>query len=153
LQPADAEGVRGQPRAAVLLEDVESFFAFAEAVEHGCDGADIERVRSQPHQVAGNAVQLGEDDAHHLRSGRRLDVQQLLHRQAVAQTIGHGRHVVHAVDVRIELRVGAVLGDLLHAAVQIADDAIRPQNLLAVQLQDDAQHSVGRGVLRPHVED
>ena len=62
-QAADAEGVRGQPRAAVLLEDLERLFALAQAVEHRRDGADIERVRAQPQQVAGDAVQLRENDA------------------------------------------------------------------------------------------
>ena len=152
-QAADAEGVRGEPRAAVLLENLERFFALAQAVEHRRDGADIERVRAQPQQVAGDAVQLREDHADALRARRRFHVQQLLHRQAVAQSVGDRRHVVHAVHVGIELRVGAVLGDLLHAAVQVADDALGPQDLLAVQLEDDAQHPVRGGVLRAHVED
>ena len=152
MQAADAEGVGGEPRAAVLLEDLERLFALAEAVEHRRDGADIERVRAQPQQVAGDAVQLGEDHAHRLRARRRFDVQQLLHRQAVAQAVGDGRHVVHAVHVGVELRVGAVLGDLFHAAVQVADDAIGAQNLFAIQLEDDAQHAVRGRVLRAHVE-
>jgi len=49
-------------------------------------------------------------------------------------------------------RVGAVFGDLLHAAVQIADDALGSQYLLAIQLENHPQHPVGGGVLRAHVE-
>ena len=152
-QAADAEGVRGEARAAVFLENLERLFALAEAVEHRRDGADIERVRAQPQQVAGDAVQLREDDADGLRARRRFHVQQLLDRQAVAQAVGDRRHVVHAVHVGIELRVGAVLGDLLHAAMQVADDALGAQHLLAVELEDDAQHAVRGRVLRAHVED
>ena len=152
-QPADAEGVRGEARAAVLFENLERLFALAQAVEHRRDGADVERMRAQPQQVAGDAVQLREDDAHRLRARRRFHVQQLLHRQAVAQAVGDRGHVVHAVDVGVELRVGAVLGDLFHAAVQVADDAFGAQDLLAIQLEDDAQHAVRGRVLRTHVED
>jgi hypothetical protein len=36
--------------------------------------------------------------------------------------------------------------------MQIADDALGSQNLLAIEFEDDAQHSVGGGVLRAHVE-
>ena len=36
--------------------------------------------------------------------------------------------------------------------MQVADDALGAQHLLAVELQDDAQHPVRRRVLRPHVE-
>jgi hypothetical protein len=152
-QPADAEGVGGETRAAVFFEDFEGLLAFAEAIEHRRDGADIERVRTQPEQVAGDAVQLGEDDAHGLGARRGFHIEQLLHRQAVAQPVGDGGHVIHAVHVGVELRIRAVFGDLLHAAVQVADDAIRPQDFFAIQLEDDSQHSVRGGVLRSHVED
>ena len=45
---ADAERVRRQARATVLLEDLQDLFAIAEAVEQRRDRADIERVRAQP---------------------------------------------------------------------------------------------------------
>ena len=50
------------------------------------------------------------------------------------------------------MRVHAVLGDLLHAAVQIADVAIEIDNGLAVELENHAQHTVRRRVLRAHVQ-
>ena len=37
--------------------------------------------------------------------------------------------------------------------MQVADDAFGPQDLLAVQFEDYAQHPVRRWVLRAHVED
>ena len=102
--------------------------------------------------MAGNPVQLREDHPDRLRPGRRLDVQQLLHGQAIAQTVGDRSHIVHPVHIRIELRVRPVFGNLLHAAVQITDDAFGPQDLLPVQLEDHAQHPVSGGMLRAHVE-
>ena len=76
-----------------------------------------------------------------------------LDRQAVAQAVGDRGHVIHAVHVRRELLIGAVFADLLHAAMQIADDALGAVDLLAVQLQDHAQHAVSGRVLRTHVDD
>src|ERR1035438_4778718 len=61
LQTADAEGMGGEPRAAILLENLQRLFPLAEAVKHRRDGADIERVGAQPQQVAGDPVQFGED--------------------------------------------------------------------------------------------
>ena len=84
---------------------------------------------------------------------RSFHVQQLLDRFAVAQAVRDRRHVVHAIHVGIEHGVGAVLGDLLHAAMQVADHAFGAQNFFAVQLQDDAQHAVRGRVLRAHVDD
>src|SRR6185437_11401889 len=40
----------------------------------------------------------------------------------------------------------------LHPAVEIADDALGAAHLFAVELEDDALHAVGGGVLRPHVK-
>src|SRR5208282_2397357 len=60
---ADAEGVRGKAGATILLEDSQDFFSIAEAVEQRRDGADIERVCSQPNLVTGDAAQFREDDA------------------------------------------------------------------------------------------
>ena len=152
-QPADAEGVGGEPRAAVLLENLERFFALAQAIENRRNGADIEGVRAQPQQMAGDAVQLGEDHAHRLRPRRRFDVEQLLDRQAVAQAVGDRGHVIHAVHIGGELLIGAVFADLLHPAVQVADDALGAVDFLAVELQDHAQHAVGGRMLRTHVDD
>ncbi len=63
LAAADAEGMGGQARAAILLEDLQDLFAVAEAVEQRRQRADIQRVRAQPNLVAGQPVQLGQNDA------------------------------------------------------------------------------------------
>ena len=45
-----------------------------------------------------------------------------------------------------------MLGDLLYAAVQVADDALGVHYPLAVQLELHAEHPVGRRVLRAHIQ-
>ena len=51
------------------------------------------------------------------------------------------------------LDVGQLLARLLHAGVQVPDDGLGAQHRLAVELEHEAQHAVGRGVLRAHVDD
>ena len=153
LAAADAKGMRGQARAAVLFENLEDLFAIAEGVEERRHRSDIERVRAQPKLVAGDAIQFGQDHANIFRARRRFHIHQLLDRFAVAEAIRHGSDVIHAIDVGIEHRVGAVLGDFFHAAVQVSDDALGAQNLFAVKLQDDAQHAMRSRMLRAHVDD
>ncbi len=124
LQTADAEGMGGEARAAIFLEDLEDLLALAQAVEDGRDGADIEGVGAEPKEVAGDAVQFGEDDADCLSAGGRFDVEKLFDREAVAQAVGNGGDVIHAVDIGGELLIGAVFADLFDAAVEVADDAL-----------------------------
>ena len=153
LQAADAERVRGEPRAAILLKDFQDLFPLAQAVKQRRQRADVERMRPQPEQVAGDALQFGEDRSNHARPQRRFRAQQFFDRLAIAQAVRNRRDVVHAVHVRRELLIAAVLGDFLDAAVQVADHAFRADDFFAVQAQFHAQHAVRGRVLRPHVED
>ena len=50
------------------------------------------------------------------------------------------------------MRVHAVLGDLLHAAMEITDIAIEIDDGFAIEPEDHAQHAVRRRVLRAHVQ-
>ena len=122
------------------------------AVKKRRQRADIQRVRPQPQQVAGDPLQLRQNRAHHTRARRRFGAQQFFHRLAVAQPVRNRRHVIHAVHVRRKLLVAAMLRDFLHAAMQVADDALRPDHALAIQFQLHAQHAVRRRMLRPHVQ-
>jgi DNA-directed RNA polymerase I and III subunit RPAC1 len=83
---------------------------------------------------------------------RDVDVEQLLDGQREALLVGHHADVVEAVKVRQRLQVGAVLDQLLGAAVQQPDVRVRPDDLLAVELEDQAQHAVRGRVLRPKVD-
>jgi len=39
------------------------------------------------------------------------------------------------------------------AAVAVADDRVRLQDVFPVQLEEEPEHTMGAGVLRPHVEE
>ena len=110
-------------------------------------------MRAQPKLVAGHAIQLRENDANVLRPGGRFHAQQLFDRFAISQRVGDRRHIIHAVHIRIEHRVRAVLGNLLDPAMQVTNHAFEAHHLLAIQPQNDAQHAMGRGMLRPHIDD
>ena len=96
-QPADAEIAGHHALAAEHFEDAQNVFALAEAVEEYAHRADIQRVRSQPDQVAVETRKLGEHHPHPLRVRGNLQPEQFLHRQAVAQVIGERRQVIHAI--------------------------------------------------------
>src|SRR3546814_15267352 len=49
------------------------------------------------------------------------------------------------------LQIGLVLDELLGAAMQEADMRIEPIDHLAVHFHDQAQHAMGRGMLRPEI--
>jgi hypothetical protein len=112
-----------------------------------------EAVRAERQQVRRDPVELRHDDADVLRPRRDLDREQLLDRQAERQVVAHRREVVHPVRVRDELLVPEVLADLLGAAVEVAHDGRHLAHHLAVGADHEAQHAVGGGVLRPHVEE
>ena len=123
LQAADAEGVSGEPRAAIFLENFQNFFALAEAIKNWRQRADIKRMGAEPEQVAGDSLQLRQDRADHARPRRGFHAHQFFNRFAVAQAIRNRCDVIHAVHVGRELLVAAMLGDFFDAAVQVADDA------------------------------
>ena len=108
---------------------------------------------SQPHQVAGEARQLGEHHAHPLRHGRDLQTEQPLDRQRVTEIVGEVGQIVHAVRQRDHLLVGLFLALLLDAGVQEADVGLGLHDDLAVQFQQEAEDPVRGRVLRAHVED
>ena len=154
-QPAEAEVVEHHARAADLLEEVEDVLAVAEHVEdHG--GAERRQVGGEGADgdlVAGDAVELGHDDADELRAPRRADAGELLDGHHVAPLAVHAGHVLGAVDDGDVLVVRALLGELLFAAVQVADDGDDVLDELPVERDDQAQHAVRAGMLRPHVDD
>ena len=102
--------------------------------------------------MRGDAVEFSEQDADDLSARGSFDIDQLFYSKAVAKTIRHGGHVIHAIHVRRELGVGAVFADLFDATMEVADHAFDGFDAFAVELQHKTQHTVGRGMLRPHVE-
>jgi hypothetical protein len=100
--------------------------------------AEIERGRSEPDEVRADPRQLATDDADDLASWRNLDAEEPFDREGETHVRRQRAQVVHPVGVGNELQVRAVLGDLLHAAMEVAE--IRPagDDRLAVELEDDA---------------
>ena len=115
---ADAEVRRHHALAADRLEQTQHVFALAEAIQEHGHRADVHGVRAQPDQVRVDARQLVQQHAHPLRARRNLQPQQLLHRQAVRQVVGHGAEIIDAVGQRHDLLVELGFAGLLDAGVQ-----------------------------------
>ena len=138
-------------RARDRLVHVEHVLALAEGVQEYRHGADVERVRAQPHQVVQDARDLVEHRADVLGADGWLDAEQLLDRHHVGVLVAHHRHVIEPVHVTDRLVVWFGLGQLFGGAVQQADVRIGAFDHLAVHLQHQAQHAVRRRVLRAEV--
>ncbi len=152
-QAADAEITRHHPLAGDKLENIQKFFALAETVEEHGHRAQIQRVRSEPDQMRSDARQFRQQNAGIFRARRRLDLEQLFHREAVAQIIGERREVIQPVGDRDGLRIGQRFAAFFDSGVQVADFGPRFDDRLAIQFEHHAQNAVRRRVLRPHVED
>ena len=135
------------------LAQVEGLLALAVGVEEQRDGAELQAAGAQPDQVARDAVELGHDHAQVLGAVGDLELQQALHRHRVGVDVEERGQVVHPRDERDALPVGLVLALLLDAGVQVADHRVQVADDLAVELGDQAQHAVGRGVLGAEVDD
>ena len=92
-------------------------------------------------------------DADDLRAVRHLDARQLLDGQHVGQVVHHAAQVVDAVGVGDVGVPRLPLAHLLGAAVVVADVRHGVDDVLAVELEDDAQDAVRPGMLRPQVEE
>jgi hypothetical protein len=119
---ADLDVARVHALAGGHLEQVEDLLAVAEAVPEHRDRAEVERARPEPHEVGHDAVELEVDHAQVLRARRDLEVEQRLDRPAERHRVEVVREVVHPLDDRDDLPVGLVLGGLLDAGVDVADD-------------------------------
>jgi hypothetical protein len=60
----------------------------------------------------------------------------------------HRRDIVEPVEIGDRLQIGLGLDQLLGAAVQQADMRIAALDHLAVEFHDEAEHTMGRRVLR-----
>src|SRR6266536_3085051 len=103
--------------------------------------------------MARDPLHLARHDPDDLSPGRHLDPQQPLHRQAVGKLLEEVREVVGPGDERDALLPGSVFAVLLDAGVEVSDHRAAGDDPLSVELEDQAEHPVGGGVLRPHVDD
>jgi hypothetical protein len=99
-----------------------------------------------------DAVQLAEERAHPRRLLRHLEREQLLdgeHEDELRVLIAD---VVDALRVGHALPPRLVLHRLLEAGVQVADHGVEADDLLAVEVDDQAEHAVRRRVVRAEVD-
>ena len=152
---ADTDVVVVHPKAGDLLEEAQHLLALAPAVDDHRHGTKVEAVGRQVQQVAADPVQLRHQhpDPHGALWDRVVDAEQLLDGHGEDELVVERAGVVHASDVRAALQVRQLFALLLHPGVQVADDRLAAQDLLAFQLQHQPQHAVRRRVLRPHVDD
>ena len=152
-QAADAEIAGHHALAGDGLEDVQNLLALAEAIEENRHGAEVDGVRPQPHQVALDARQFGQQHANPLRPRRDFQVQQLFRGQAESQIVRKRREIIHAVGEGDALGVGLALEGFLEAGVQVADVVNGAHDGFALELQHQSQHAVRGGMLRAHAQD
>ena len=150
-QSADLEVARVHSKTGDELEEIEDAIALAEAVPEHRDCSELERGRPEPHEMRVDPVQLREQHAHPRRPGRDLDVEQLLDCENEDELVVLERHVVDARRIRDRLPPALLLHALLEAGVQVADDGGEPDDFLAVQIDDQPQHAVRGGMVRPEV--
>ena len=105
--------------------------------------------------MRGDAAQLHHEDADQggALGNVLFDAEELLDAEAVRGLLEEGSDVVHARAVCDALGPRAVLHVLLDAGVQVAGVDAGLADLLAVELEDQTQNAVGRGVNRTQVDD
>jgi hypothetical protein len=134
LQSANPERVCRQPGSTIVLKNFEDLFARSKGVKKRRDSSDIHGVSPQPQQVTRDPIQLRQNDSRRLCACRRLYADQLFNCQTITKAIRDSRNVIHAVDVRSEHHISAVLSDLLDAPVEVADDALDISHPLPIKL-------------------
>jgi hypothetical protein len=97
-------------------------------------------------------VQLGEAHPHPGRLLGHLELEQLLDREDEDELVVLEGEVVDPLGVRDRLPPGLGLHVLLEARVQVADDRLEADHVLAMQVDDQAQHPVRRRVVRAEVD-
>ena len=102
--------------------------------------------------MAQNAADLAEKDPEELGATWHFELEEPLDGEHEGVLLVHRRGVVEPVEVRNVLDVGARLDQLLRAAVEQPDVRVDALDDFAVELQHQAQHAVGGGVLRPEVD-
>ena len=145
---ADLDVARVHALAGGHLEQVEDLLALAEAVPEHRDRAEVERARPEPDEVAHDPVELEVDDAQVLRALGDLDVEQRLDGAAERHRVEVVGQVVHPLDDGDDLPVALVLGRLLDAGVDVADDRLEVAHDLALERDEQPQHAVRGRVVR-----
>ena len=149
---ADLEVARVHPLPGRHFEQVEDPVALAEAVPEHRDRAEVQRRRPQPDEVGVDPVELEEDRAQVLGPRRDLQPDEALDGAAVGLHLEEVGDVVHPLDEGDDLPVALVLAGLFDPGVDVADHRLEVAHDLAFEVDDQAQHPVRGGVVRPDVD-
>ena len=141
------------PRPAQHFEQVQDPFPAAERVhQRRAERAQLLHEEAHRDQVARDPLQLRRQRPQILSARRRLDPQQLFHRQAVRLVVDHGRRVIQAVRQGHHLYVVPFLGQLFGAPVQVAQHRLDLNDVLAVERYPYPEHAVRARMLRSNVD-
>ena len=99
-----------------------------------------------------DAADLAVEHADQLAADRHVDAEQPLDGQREGMLLVHRRDIVEPVEIGHRLQIGLRLDQLFGAAMQQADMRIDALDDLAVELEHQAQHAVGRRMLRPEID-
>src|SRR5581483_2494887 len=154
LEATRADIAGHHAHAGNVFKDIQDHLAFAEAVEEDALRTQVERARPQPDEMASNALKLGENDTSifDLIADLIFDAQQFLNGQGIAQVIAERSQVIHAVGKHQRLVIRLGLGSLFDAGMQKADIRDSLDHRLALDSEDEAQHTMSAWVLWPHID-
>ena len=149
---ADAEVVVvDQPLAGGGFPEVVDHLPLAEDVEERGLGPHVCQEGSKPEQVVGDAVEFQHQHPDVARPLGHRDVRQFFRGVHHDRLVEHPRRIVHAAHVGHEHHVRAVLGDLLHAAMEVTDHRFAVDHVLTIEGDHEPQHPVHGGVVGPEV--
>ena len=144
--PADARVARGEAGSGQEFAEIIDLLALREGVEEDGDRPDVHGAGAEAEKVRRDPGKLTADHADRLAARGKFPSHQLLDGASVGDVVGERSQIVEPVRVGHELVVLHVLRDLLVPAVKVADLGLRLDDLLAVQIQDDAEDPVGGGM-------
>jgi hypothetical protein len=153
VDAADAEVVEQHPGPGQGRQHLHDLVALDEAVQDRRQAAQVQGQEAHEEGVAGDAEQLAREDADVLRPARHLHVHELLEREDRRPLLEERADVLERVHLVDDVVVVRVLADLLDAAVEVAQDRVHVHDLLARELQDEAQDAVRGRVVRADVEE
>src|SRR5262249_4776938 len=149
---ADPEIVRVHAGARGPLVENHELFALLKSPERRSQGADIQRLGGDVEEMGEQPADLAEQHPYQLAALRHRYLEQLFCREAECMLLIHWRDVVEPVEIGQRLQVVLILDELLRAAMEQPDMRVDALDHLAVELENETQHAVRGGMLRPEVD-
>ena len=143
-----------QACAACHFKKIQNLFPVAKTIKEGGKCTDVDSVRADRDEVAGDSLQLRHNDADVFNSFGHLNFQQPFCCNNVGKFVVHRTNIIHPVNVGNHLLViRHMLAMLLEASMQIANMRNYVDNNFAVNNELEPQHTMCGRMLGPHVDD